>query len=173
MASPTRLSLGVVVADGARARFFTLDSNGMPRRGSARMLREHLDLLNPAHTHTLGHEPARGAAGRRAAAGGPGRNDDASDASWRREQDRRFAAQIAHQLEQHCREFACHDVVLVADARMLGLLRPRVDQIGGLHIAEHTRDLTHLSGADLHVHLADAGLLPAPANPAPAARYAH
>lgn len=173
MASPTGMSLGVVVADGARARFFTMESSKLPRHRSSVTLREHSDLLNPSHTHSLGHDPARSAAGRRAAAGGPGRNDDASDANWRREQDRRFAARIAHQLEEHCREFACSDVVLVADARMMGLLRPQVDQAGGLRIAEHTRDLTHMSGADLHVHLADAGLLPAPAHPAPAARYVH
>ncbi len=160
MTKLARASYCVVVADGARARFFALDSAAGPRSGHAALLVEHADLVNPSHSHSHGSADMPAGEGRRAAAGGPGRNDDASDASWRREQDRRFAGQVVDKMTELCAAQSANQVVVVADARMLGLLRQKTDRLAGVELHEHTRDLTGFEPVAIHNHLATAGLLP-------------
>lgn len=162
MTKLARASYCVVVADGARARFFALDPAAGPRSGHAALLIERADLINPSHSHSNGSADMPAGEGRRAAAGGPGRNDDASDASWRREQDRRFASQVIDKMTELCGAQSANQAVVVADARMLGLLRQKTDRLTGVELHEHTRDLTGFEPVVIHSHLAAAGLLPAP-----------
>lgn len=159
MSKPVRASYCVVVADGARARFFALDPAG-PRAGHAALLVEDADLINPAHHHAVGSAAMPAGEGRRAAAGGPGRNDDASDANWRREQDRRFASLVVDKMGELCQARGVNQVVMVADARMLGLLRQKTDRLAGVALHEHSRELTGLQTVAIHHHLAAVGLLP-------------
>jgi protein required for attachment to host cells len=50
--------------------------------------------------------------------------------------------------------------VVVADARMLGLLRQKTDRLAGVELHEHARDLTGFEPVAIHSHLAAVGLLP-------------
>lgn len=160
MTKPVPASYCVVVADGARARFFTLGGEGGPRSGHAARMVEQAELVNPTHSHSHGPADLPGGDWRRASAGGPGRNDDASDANWRREQDRRFAGQLVEKLSELCQMYHATTAVMVADARMIGLLRQKADRFAGVELHEHTRDLTGFDAWAVHTHLAAAGLLP-------------
>ncbi len=151
----------VVVADGARARFFSLDPASAPRTGYHAALVERWEMMNPAHSHSHGPADLPGHDWRRAAAGGPGRNDDASDNNWRREQDRRFAADVLEKVAEMCQLWSADRAVLVADKRTLGLLRLKMNRMAGVAMVEHSRDLTGMEGPAIHAHLAAAGILPA------------
>lgn len=151
----------VVVADGARARFFSLDPASAPRNGHHAPLLEHREMINPSHSHSHGPADLPGQDWRRAAAGGPGRNDDASDNNWRREQDRRFAAEVIDSMTEMCQKWGASKAVVVADKRFLGLLRPKMERVAGIELVEHSRDLTGMEAPAIHAHLAAQAMLPA------------
>lgn len=158
MTNPARSLTCVVVADGARARFFAFHPP-RARLAAGGVLEERAGLVNAAHRHPGPAGDAHGADSRRAAAGGPGRNDDASEANWRRENDRRFAGQIVDQLLDCCHTWPARQVLLVADKRTLGVLRPRTERLAGLTVREHARDLSRLDGHELLAHLRADGVL--------------
>lgn len=158
MAQSSRSPYCVVVADGARARFFLMHPTRPNVAGHG--MEERAGLVNNAHRHPMGSSDVPGADPHRAAAGGPGRNDDASESNWRRENDRRFAGLIVDKMLDCCHEWHAHNVLLVADKRTLGLLRPKMDRMAGLTIREYSRDLSRLEGPALYEHLNTANLLP-------------
>ncbi len=159
MPQSSRAPYCVVVADGARARFFWLHPT-RARSGGNGVLEERVGIVNAAHRHPMASSDVPGADPRRAASGGVGRNDDASEANWRRENDRRFATQIVDQLLDCCHEWHTRSVIIVADKRTLGMLRQKTDRLGGLTIRELSRDLSRFDETALYAHLGAAGLLP-------------
>lgn len=150
----------VLVADATRARYFSL--RPVARGGFATAVVEaHADLARePLLSRTTQAYPG-GADLRRAASGGPGRNDDASDMNWQREHERQFAAQVIEQLADYARQWQARAVVLVAGEHMLGLLRQKTDHLAGLEVIEFCRDLVDLDDASVHTRLAAAKLVPA------------
>ncbi len=154
----------ILVADGTRARLFALDPDARAPGVSGPDLVEYEDRVNPEH-ELAGHDkysttrtgenlnPRKG----------PTHGYDDHRAQEEREHERRFAQDIAqHAVKFAAAEHAAH-LVVVAEKRMLGLLRAALvlPAHPKFELRELAKDLTHFSAADLHAHLADAGLLPA------------
>ena len=152
----------VLVADGARARLFTLQGNTAKAPGPDLVERE--DLANPEHklagrdkystTRTGGHaNPQQGATHG---------YDDHRDKE-EREHERRFAHDIAGRAVTLAQQSQAGHLVLAAEKRMLGLLREELvlPAQSGIELSELAKDLTRLAPTEVQAHLAQAGLVPA------------
>ena len=153
--TPPRLCL--VVADAARARLYSFDgAEGRP----SRQLREWTDLVNPARrlrpSEIDSDTPGVGHAG----GVGYGLGDHRDEAQH--EVDRRFAREIGKHLTMLLDETGDRRVVIVASPHMLGLLRTEVPLAAAVERTELARDLTRETTPQLHEHLAELGVLPAP-----------
>lgn len=159
-----KANVAVVVADGSRARFLTLEAAGEPAVESGPHLQEREDLTNSEHRETgtekfstsrPGSNPGPG--------GGPGHGFDDHRAQHDLEHLKMFARDIASHAVALAQSHHATQLVLVADKHMLGLLREAVDipVKSGITVRELGKDLTKLSPTQLHAHLAEAGLLPA------------
>lgn len=152
----------VVVADGTRARFFTL-TPGAPKGEAGATLLEREDLIStekevPGKEMWSDVKSGRGTA----PLGGPAHGYDDQRERHEHEFERRFAQRITDEAVRLAqREKAAH-LILVAETRLLGYLR------NALHIPAHmsfgvhelAKDMTKLSVAELHENLAAAGLVP-------------
>ena len=157
----------VIVADGARARFMALEQRtAVPLRAALRLV-ENARLSNPEHTvsgrRTLrkiksGRDTGRG---RMAPHGFTDRRE-----LHEAEVLRRFASRIAGQAAVLAVAGKVSSVVLVADSRMLGLLRAALEPVAkaGVKLRELSRDYTWCSAPQLQRHLAENGLLPGAAH---------
>lgn len=153
----------VVVAEGARARFFTLEPAEIPEIESGPNLKEVSSLANPAH---LAHQDSaiwtetRG--GRNRNANGPGHGYDEHRDDHEAQQESRFAREITSELESLVRRNGGSRVVLCAEKRMLGFLRGAMagTSLPAESVVEVPKDLAKLSPRELHNHLARDGHLP-------------
>jgi protein required for attachment to host cells len=158
--SKSSVACCVVVADGARARFFFAAAPSRNRPGSRPTLEERADLTNAGQQHPGASGTVSGVDRHRASAGGAGRNDDTSAINHKREHDRQFAAEIAQKLAECCEEWEVPNVVLVADKHTLGQLRQTTDHLTGVMIREFPKDLSKLEPPQIQTHLTTAGLMP-------------
>jgi protein required for attachment to host cells len=153
----------ILVADGTRARFFTLEAGAQLTGETVPALTEHADRVNPEHelagrdkystTRTgVNLNPAKG----------PTHGYDDHRDKEEREHERRFAQDIARHALQFARQKQAACLVVVAEKRMLGLLRDELvlPPHSGIEVRELAKDLTRLTTDDLHSHLAEAGLIP-------------
>ena len=153
----------VVVAEGARARFFTLEPAEIPEIESGPNLKELRALANPAH---LAHQDSsiwtetRG--GRNRTANGPGHGYDEHRDDHEHQQESRFARDIAAELESLVRRNGTPRVVICAEKQMLGFLRGALGNhnLGAEQVVEVAKDLAKLSPRQLHERLARDGHLP-------------
>ena len=159
----------VVVADGGRARVFVVEPRqSVDLRERPRFV-ERRALVNTAvEVDPREHSDDHGTGRRRMFRAGP---THGYEDRWDREETRLkgiFARAVVDEAIRVATEERAFDVVLVAEARMLGLIRHHGDLFEKAHMrcAEHAADLTKLSAVELHHRLAEAGLVPAPA-PAP------
>lgn len=159
----------IIVVDAARARFFVERFEtrkparpGMPAR-SGYQLDEKRDLVNPAGRQRDQDRFSESRPGtRRAAGGAPGHGlDDRRDAQ-RDAEDKAFAAEIAGQVAGFCKECGAERLILVADPRMMGFLRPELEPLSkkGIERRDLTKDLSRMRPAQIQKHLTKAGLLP-------------
>ncbi len=154
----------IVVADGSRARFFTLERPEIPEFEGGPDLTEHRDLVNPEKEQRSRQIFSNLKSGRNQAHGnGPGHGYDDHRGRHEGEFVRRFARRLVGEIATFAGEQRVDQLVLVADPRMLGVLR---DELGsglpaGMHITEFTRDLSSLSAPSIHARLATEGLVPA------------
>ncbi len=151
----------VVVAGGARARFFALDSVELPEFQSGPNLVELGKLESPERLSEPKALWSDNKSGRNRGAGGAHGYDD-HRSQHADEFERRFARQVSEQTLDMVRSNGTKHVVMVAQKRMLGFLR---DQLGDLHktgVAVHElgKDLGKLNAQELHRYLADEALLP-------------
>lgn len=152
----------VVVADTIRARFFTLDPSPEPRVEGGPSLNEHEDLVNP--DEELGQRgnftDSKTGAGRSPAGVVHGYDDNRDD--HMDEYKRRFAQLVAARAVQFAQDSKCIYLVLVADPRMLGLLRGNLDipPHAEFSVKEVGEEMTGYSAHELHAHLAQEGWLP-------------
>lgn len=157
----------IMVADGTRARLFTLDAGITSPPGPD--LVEHEGLANPEHklagrekystTRTGGSvNPQNGQAHG---------YDDHRDKE-EREHERRFAHDIAGHAVALAQRQQARQLVVVAEKRMLGHLREALvlPTKSGIELRELAKDLTRLATTELQAHLAEAGLVPARQAPA-------
>ncbi len=158
----------IVVADGSRARFFTLEQPGIPELEGGPDLTEQRDLVNPEKEQRSRDIFSNLKSGRhQGPAGGPGHDYDDHRGRHVDEIERRFARRLSAEISDFARERRVEQLVLVADPRMLGFLRNALGSRlqSGMQIAELTRDLSSLTAPRIHARLADAGLVPARAAP--------
>lgn len=153
----------VVVADGARARVLVLERrlNGGPAIAE---LVEAAEITNPVLRARDTDLLSDTRMGRRGGASTPLRATSDHRDHHRRDLERHFAARIAEEASGVWRRYPSCELVVVAPAVMLGLLRPAIeDELrpkDHVELRELARDLTKLTAAQLHDQLADEGLLP-------------
>jgi len=132
---------GIIVADGARARFITfeptldVDLDGRPRSI------EQADLVNPerraAPREQFSDRPGR----LHAARGGPAQAADDHRQRHQEEVERRFARRIVDAARPFAEEHALARLILLAAPRLLGCLRAELDgRLGDLNIVEINED---------------------------------
>ncbi len=158
----------VVVTNGARARFFTLQQSDIPELESGPNLIEQRQLTNPQKETQGASLWSDAKSGRnRAANGGPAHGYDDHRDQHQDEYERRFAANIAEECARLTRSHKASDVVLVSQKRMLGFLRSAMEsKLNGTNLQELAKDLSKLNPHELHEHLARERLLPRRRSPA-------
>lgn len=151
----------VVVAEGARARFFTLERSEIPDLEGGPDLIEHASLLNPEHR--VNHDAIYAdSSGRNRTPGGQSHVYDEHRDQHDADVEKRFAREIAERIDNHARESGARRVLLCAEKRMLGFLRGVIgDQTpSGAEIREIPKDLANHKSKEIHEHLAGDGHLP-------------
>jgi protein required for attachment to host cells len=161
----------VVVVDGTRARFLTLEDGAA---GSGPKLREHKDLVNPESDmrgRDLWSDVKTGRG--RATDGGPAHGYPVHSYDDHREKhedefERRFARRVAEETISLVQARPAKQIIVVAQKRMLGFLRPALMHTlrGEVEVRELAKDLSKLNTAELHERLAGEKFLP-PRNPFP------
>lgn len=153
---------GIVVADGARARFFTLQPTDelAPERGPR--LIEHLDMTNPE-----GELPERELFSDRGGRmhGSPSGSAHGSDdhrAQHRVEFERRFVRRLLDEAQRFARDQGLNQLVLSAEPSLLGVLRPELERMGmpGVGVLELPENLVRHSVAALADVLTLRGVMP-------------
>lgn len=153
----------IVVADGARARFFTLQEAEHPEIQSSPNLIEVRDLIQPEkeiHDGELWSETRTGR--NRGGNGGPSHGYDDHRSQHLEEYERRFARSVAEEAASLARRVDTRHIILVAHKRMLGILRNCMDPLvkAGVEVREVAKDLSKLNPLELHEHLAREQLIP-------------
>lgn len=152
----------VVVADGARARLFIVDTSEADK---ARLV-EMEDLVNTEYR-------ARGAdvlpkvrstrnTGRQS---GPVHPYAQRRLRHRLELEKRFAQDVAGKVAGLTQSWGHGSVILIAEPRMLGLLREAGRGVPkhGVTTKELAKDYTQLTVSELHQHLVESGIMESPA----------
>jgi len=159
--------LCIVVADGARARLFFVESDG-PRKGG-RLVEQA--ALNQPDLRTLGRSvtgrPRTETNTNREA--GPVHPMGAQRERHRLEIEHRFSASIIEAAAGLVEKWGEGTVVLVAEPRMLGLLRETARGLMNRRIAvkELARDYSGLTAAELYDRLEQSGVISAAARNGP------
>jgi protein required for attachment to host cells len=147
----------IVVADGARARFFTLEPVHSPETEGGPNLLEREDLLNPEQKVHSGQLWSDAKTGRnRTPGGGQAHGYDDHRTQHVDEYKRRFARSVAHQAAQLVQTNGARNVILVAQKRMLGLLRGEFDALvkNDVSVSTVAKDLSKLTPQEVHRYLA-------------------
>lgn len=144
----------VIAADGARARMFELQKDAALRSGSR--LREIIDLVNTAYTARGKDAPSVRTERNTSRQAGPVHPQDAERDRHRREVERRFARDIVAHVCVLLKGGGAGKLVIVAEPRMLGMLREALRGATGKRvlISELARNHTHLTPSRLHQRLA-------------------
>jgi protein required for attachment to host cells len=153
----------VVVADGAKARIMEVEENAdAPPRARIKLV-ESARLSNPQHT-VGGRRTLRKIKSGRDVGRGRMAPHGYTDKREQHEAEvlRRFAARIAKRATALATAGGASSMVLVADPRMLGLLRAALKPVSkvGVKVRELAHDYTGCTAPQLQRHLRDNGLLP-------------
>lgn len=161
------LELGLLVADGARARFITLQPPDelTPDRGA--QLVEHDDLVNPEGAlpdRELFSDRAGRTHGSRS---GSAHGSDDHRAGHRLELERRFARRVLEAAQRFVAERSLVRLVIAAEPHLLGVLRAELERhpLSGADTLDIAEDLSRRSLKDIAAALAHRGLIPAPQPP--------
>lgn len=158
----------ILVADGARARFFAYKERPWEWGTARPKLAEQADLVNPERVIASAdmYREARSAAHPAGTTGHHAAFDDHRDKS-RREAQRRFARRMAERLAELAGMTSAARLVVCAGPELMGLLRPELDRVlhPALRVQEVTRDWTHLATDAVHAHLIKEGVLLDPGPP--------
>ncbi len=152
----------IVVADGRRARFFGVEPVEAPR---VKMVLVEQAVLDNPDLRALGTSVT-------------GRARTETNTDWeagpvhpmgeqrerhRIELERRFGQEIARQAGEITKGWKTGTVVLVAEPRLLGLMRELLRRVlpRGIELKELAKDYAHLTPAELYDHLALNSIVPA------------
>lgn len=155
----------VVVANGAHARFFTLEPAESPAYESSPRLVELEALINPQQEASGKDLWTDNSGGNRSTGGGGSHGYDDHRDQHRAEYERRFALQISTATTQLARSRKANRVVLAADSRLLGALRDELQRANGFDLKPVSKDYIKLTALELHEQLAGLDLLPARRRP--------
>jgi protein required for attachment to host cells len=150
----------VVVAGSTETRIFTLEPAEIPEIQSGPNLVERTALIGPQQQN---HEARPGIERRRSrVANGQVHSYDDGGENHDREATRKFARDIVSAVERTVNRNGLQHVVLCADRRMLGVLRPTLNGNLANQVAVHEvpKDLGKLSCHELHDKLSRTGYLP-------------
>lgn len=152
----------VVVANGARARFFTLEHSKYPELESGPNLVEYNLIENPEMDARNGGQWSESkSGGNRGANNGSTHGYDDHRSQHEDEYERRFANNIANEARRFSQAHKASDMILVSQKRMLGFLRTALEpNINGIQTQELAKDLSKLSPIKLQEHLAKEDLIP-------------
>lgn len=153
----------IIVADGARARFMTLEVPLEPALDGGARLLEHEDLVNPeAEVPDRGLYSDRSGRGH-ASRGGVAHAFDEHREQHHREVEKRFAWRLVERGERFLSDRGARRLVLVADTRLLGALRAELGDGGlrGVEVIEIAEDLTRQPLGSIQASLAARGAIPA------------
>jgi protein required for attachment to host cells len=154
----------IVIVSGSYARYFALEPVELPELESGPRLVERGELFNPDKEIAGRYLYTDSKIGRgRAPHGGPSHGYDDHRLQHEDESDRRFARRILEKIRRLSQTKHARYVVLVASARMLGLLRQDMDIIlkSGIEVYELAKDMTKFSPEQIHDYLAKEHLVPA------------
>lgn len=153
----------VVVIDGTRARFFTLEQPRWPEDESSVTLIEHKDLLNPVNELQGKELWSNVKAGRNQSSGGFAHAYDDGRQKHVAEFERRFAQMIADEAINLTQTKGTQQLILVAEPRNLGIVRESVTPAipKNIQVQELAKDLSKLKALEIHEYLASKNLLPA------------
>jgi protein required for attachment to host cells len=155
----------IATVDATHARLYTYeDSDPDP----AQRLREVSDLVNPGRRlrpsemfsetrPSLGQAPGRGGSRE------PGSTKDDHRDDHIEMMDAKFAKEVVGEIDRIVRAHDHTNVIVIATPKMLGELRKAngVLHRPGVTLEEIPRELTKLTSAQLHDHLAQLDLIPA------------
>jgi protein required for attachment to host cells len=163
------MKIGIVAADGARARYITAEvTDDIDLEGNPRLI-EHDNVVNP-----LGVMPARDTfrdrPSRKPSGGGPhgaGPLSDDHREGHEAEDERRFVRGVVEAVQRFSSEQGIVRLVLAAGPRLLGVLRTQLDAVRprGLDLVELPVDLSSKSLPQVRDALVQRGLLPEPELP--------
>lgn len=150
----------VVVADGARARIFVLEPGG-GRAGDSSLV-EKSDLVNVGYSARGADAPQVRTERNTNRQTGPMHPVGEKREQHRLEVERRFSAQVAERVADVVKGWNDGSIVLVADPRLLGLMRKVLREAvqPGIALKELAKDYTRISAIELREHLASNGLIP-------------
>jgi protein required for attachment to host cells len=152
----------IIVADGGRGRLFSVVEDASGPDGVGLVERE--SLVNPdyrAHgADSPGRTKSEQVTNRQA---GDVHPIDARRDQHRLELERRFAREIAQRVAQFTKAWAHGSVVLVAEPRLLGLLREPLHRAlhPAVELKELAKDYSRLTASELRDHLALNRMIPA------------
>jgi len=157
----------VIVADGARARFITLQLPVDPGIDGGPRLLEQRNIVNPdadlpeterfSDRSGLAHASPKGAAHAL---------DDHREAHGR-ELERRYARDLLEELYRFVRREEATRLLLIASPRLLGTMRAELDRgrLAGVELVELSEDLSRRPLDQIQSLLAAKGLVPGAATP--------
>jgi protein required for attachment to host cells len=161
--------LGIIAADGARARFITAETVSDPDVEGSPRVTELANLVQPLRDvpprEEFSDRPSRKPAGAGPRGAGPV-TDDHRD-RHRTEDERRFARELAQATTRFIRDQGLTRALLIATPRLLGVLRGELDapSLRGIELQELALDLSGMSLSELRGVLTSRGLLPEPQLP--------
>lgn len=160
---------GIIVADGARARFITFElPDDQDLDGGARCT-EHAKLDNPD-----GHAPPRELFSDRpsrkpSGLTGSGHRSDDHRERHELENERRFVDRLIEEAERFVQQQGVGRLILAAEPQLLGMLRSQMNsaakQWSRLELIELRQDLSGLSLQNIRERLTREGHLPVTAPP--------
>ena len=152
----------VVVANGSRARFFSLQDSEIPEIESGPNLVESGEVTDPLlkrKAHDLWSERS---GKNRSSSGGQSHGYDDHRDQHSAEMERRFVHSVAERSARFAKREKATTVLIVGSSRQVPML---TDSLGSLLLGQakiegYSKDLAKLSPSALHDHLAKEGLLP-------------
>jgi len=153
-----------MVADGAKARFFTLETVERTKNKSSSYLIEHEDLINPNQDLSEKElwSSSQSQAGHYREGSSKAHSFDDHRQNHEIEFERRFAQEITSEVLKQIKIYQIQIFFLIAEPRLLGLLRevliPMLPK--PLIIKELNKNLCHLTSQELSEYLFSKDLLP-------------
>jgi Protein required for attachment to host cells len=163
------MRIGIVTADGGRARYITAEVVDDPDiEGNPRLL-EHDNVVNPTGVLPA-RERFRDRPSRKPSGAGPhgaGPVTDDHRARHELEDERRFAREVVDTLARFATDHGLTQLVLAAGPRSLGVLRANLDSVRARNVdlVELSLDLSTKSLPQIREVLVRRGLLPEPVLP--------